>query len=156
MDWYISYFYQIRFMNKTMVPVSTATWDPKWFHQNNGNNFVFRDKNDVINGLRCVWLNPSTIYDEHSDCGSNACNKMADGNWCNFLLKYYDYLNTLDFNGLIQMMETHCKKLQPDCESICLIVHETFDNPCSERVPLIRWFREHGIELKPFMKVKNS
>lgn len=28
----ISYFYQIRFFKPNMIPLSTAAFDPKWFH----------------------------------------------------------------------------------------------------------------------------
>lgn len=33
-----------------------------------------------------------------------------------------------------------------------LIVHEAPNNPCSERWPLIKWFNEHGYDLKEFNK----
>ena len=32
-NFYISYFYQIRNMKHNTLPVSTAMWDPKWFHE---------------------------------------------------------------------------------------------------------------------------
>ena len=153
MDWYISYFYQVRFMDETMVPVSTAIWDPKWYHDGKDNSYVYRDKNKVINGLRCVQLNPSKVYDCITDCpseGAKYCKNLVPGKWCNFLKKYYDYLNTLDFNGLCTMMESHCKKIYSGSKNICLMVHEKPDNPCSERVPLIKWFSENGIELQEF------
>ena len=31
-----SYFYAIRFFKPNMIPISTAKWDPKWYHQNKG------------------------------------------------------------------------------------------------------------------------
>ena len=40
-----SYFYQIRFFKPYMIPLSTAKWDPKWFHRNQGQNYQFKDKN---------------------------------------------------------------------------------------------------------------
>ena len=35
---------------------------------------------------------------------------------------------------------------------IILLVYETQDNPCSERVALIDYFKKHGIELKEYKK----
>ena len=42
-----SYFYQIRNFKPNMIPLSTALWDPKWFHKNKGHSFQFKDKNGV-------------------------------------------------------------------------------------------------------------
>ena len=46
----ISYFYQIRFFKPYMIPVSTAHWDPAWYHDWAGAAHVFVDKRGVING----------------------------------------------------------------------------------------------------------
>ena len=58
---YISYFYQIRNFPKTLIPLSTAHWDPKWYHQKN--NKVFLDKRGVLNGLRIDELSPGKECD---------------------------------------------------------------------------------------------
>lgn len=55
---YTSYFYQIRFFTPNMVPVSTAVWDPKWYHNFAGQDSVFLDKRSVVNGLRAPALAP--------------------------------------------------------------------------------------------------
>ena len=55
---YTSYFYQIRFFPKNLIPLSTAMYDPKWFHDFRGYNFVFKDNNGVINGLRATEFSP--------------------------------------------------------------------------------------------------
>jgi len=34
---------------------------------------------------------------------------------------------------------------------IILIVHEVTDNPCSERTELVKWFKEHGVELEEYV-----
>ena len=41
----ISYFYQIRNFKPNMIPVSTARWDPKWYHDGKGAEYNFIDKN---------------------------------------------------------------------------------------------------------------
>lgn len=33
---YTSYFYQIRFFKPNMIPLSTAKYDPSWFHKGLG------------------------------------------------------------------------------------------------------------------------
>ena len=58
---YITYFYNIRFFKDNMIPVSTAVWDPKWFHNNGSNTDIFVDDNDIYNGIRCSELSPYKI-----------------------------------------------------------------------------------------------
>ncbi len=53
-----SYFYQIRFFKPSMIPVSTAVFDPKWYHNFKGQDHVFIDKRGVVNGLRIKSLMP--------------------------------------------------------------------------------------------------
>lgn len=54
----LSYFYQIRHFKKYMIPVSTAAWDPAWFHINGEKDSVYKDKNGIYNGLRFNELAP--------------------------------------------------------------------------------------------------
>ena len=49
---YISYFYQIRFFKKNMIPISTALYDPKWYYNGHQGHF-YKDHNGVYNGF--VW-----------------------------------------------------------------------------------------------------
>ncbi len=60
MKLYTSYFYQVRFFRPNMVPLSTAIWDPKWYHDGKDHAYTFIDKNGVINGIRCEALHPGT------------------------------------------------------------------------------------------------
>ena len=151
-DWYISYFYHIRNMPPTMIPISTAMWDPGWFHNNKGNDYLFKVKNGVINGIRCNGLNPHAVYVAGEDCpsgGRKECKLWITGD-CKFLPKYKEYLESLNFKEVINKLESACRRLNPNCTAICLLVYEAFDNPCSEREPLIEWFNENGKELKLF------
>ena len=151
-DWYISYFYHIRNMPDTMVPVSTAMWDPGWYHNNKGNDYIFKDKRGIINGIRCRGLNPHAVYVSGEDCpegGRSACNLWRTGS-CKFLPKYKSYLDSLNFSEVREKIESACLRINPRCSEICLLVYEAFDNPCSEREPLIEWFKENGVELKLF------
>ena len=67
---YTSYFYKIRFFKPNMIPISTAIWDPKWYHQNQGSDHWFIDKNGVINGLRAPVFAPGEVASAVSSCGS--------------------------------------------------------------------------------------
>lgn len=146
MQIYISYFYQIRNFPETLIPVSTAVYDPKWY-SNNGTPFL--DKRGVVNGLRYEPLNPSKLDD------SIICNSDCDKNYkeCKFLSEYSKYLDTLDFNKIYSTLQdlASCFEDNDDKDiDVCLMVYETPDNPCSERVPLINYFKKHGIEVKEF------
>ena len=159
MKWYISYFYQVRNLDSKVIPMSTAIWDPKWYHNFKGNSFTFRDKKGVLNGLRCEKLMPTEVYDASSDCpsdGAKSCMHKSEAGWCNYLTKYYNYLKGLDFDDFRRSTEELCKDIDEDCEGVCLLVHEAFDNPCSEREPLLKWFEENGIELIQFGKKDNN
>lgn len=146
MKFYISYFYNIRFFPQTLIPVSTAVYDPKWYHMNLSNDAIYIDKRGVINGVRCKGLSP---YKVHASCGEG-CDK-SHYETCDFLKEYKQYLDSLDFDKVIEIIKTSTSKLRKDCD-ICLIVHEAVGNPCSERGPLIQWFKEHGVELEEWKK----
>lgn len=146
MKFYVSYFYKIRFFPKSLVPVSTAVWDPKWYHDFSGNDYVFRDKRDVVNGLRIPILNSSKIYADECCCNDTVGWKYdGSGEYCDFMNKYYEYLKTLPFDKVIENLKT-VNKMVPDAD-VCLMVHEPTHKPCGERRPLVKWFEENGVEL---------
>lgn len=152
MQIYISYFYQIRNFPDTLIPLSTAMYDPKWY---NNNNVPYLDKRGILNGLRLPDLSPykldeSVLCDPSDD---SFCDKNPSQ--CKFLSEYSKYLDTLNFdtiyNILIEIADG-CSKARSDGKTmdICLMVYETPNNPCSERIPLIEYFKKHGIEVKEF------
>lgn len=147
MKFYISYFYNIRFFPKNLIPVSTAVWDPKWYHMNGSNDTIYIDKRGVINGVRCKGLSPYKVDSHCKDCEERGNGEDS----CQFLIDYKAYLDSLDFQMVKGIIEHEVSKLRKDCD-ICLIVHEAVDNPCSERRPLIQWFKEHGVELEEWHK----
>lgn len=158
MKYKISYFYKIRFFKPWQIPVSTAIWDPKWFHKGTGNNkVIFKDKNGVYNGLRYEALTIKGANAQDDCRGKDGIGTLCNGdaNTCTFLSKYRSYLNSLSFDEV----DAHCKKLADQVKAregfeeepeIILIVYETPDNPCSERPELIRYFKEHNIDLEEF------
>ena len=152
-----SYFYQIRFFKPYYIPLSTAVYDPKWYHQNRGPLYQFEDKNGVINGIRIQPFIPDRRC-EGLCSGSEDC-VTKDPRSCNFLKQYYNQLNELDFNEIMrrfQNLSEDIKQLKSlDKEPIfVLIFHETPTNPCSERWMVQKWFMNNGYQIKEFDKTK--
>ena len=148
----ISYFYKIRFFKPYMIPFSTAISDPKWYHQSKGLDYVFKDKNNVYNGIRATPLAPIMTFD--GQCvGVKNCNYSPEK--CLFLANYYKQLKSLDFSSIVKRIEELSFKVKQiekfEEEPIAvLIVYETPLNPCSERVMLRKWFEDNNRELKEF------
>lgn len=149
----ITYFYQVRNLTHNQIPLSTAMFDPKWYHDNKGNRHKYVDKRGVINGLRCEPLVPNeTLKDlcrgregQGTVCQGNPTN-------CSFLTGYRGQLQRLNIESLrrwwselSQRIEkvtgTPQESLQP-----VLLVHEKPDNPCSERTIIREWLNKEGIE----------
>ena len=145
---YTSYFYKIRFFKPNMIPISTALWDPKWYHANQKQGHWFIDKNGVINGLRAPVFAPGEVATAVSTCGP-LCDKNSKN--CPFLRAYAHQLSLLDINDIMSRTKRVCAEAQKVLgfteEPIAVfIVHEAPDNPCSERTAIQNYFRSHGIE----------
>jgi len=149
MNYYISYFYKIRFFTPDMLPLSTAVWDPKWYHNFKDQRYIFKDKNGVYNGLRVEMLNPEKC--NASGCPCEFQKKGLNGE-CSFIKSYKKGLREVNFLGLMNRCNKTIEKIKEkdgtQINSIVFIVHETPNNPCSERSALIDYFKEHGIDLK--------
>ena len=149
-----SYFYQIRHMKQNYIPLSTAVWDPKWFHQGKGNSFQWKDKNGVWNGLRAEPFVPGEVC-EGLCRGPEVCNALGP-HTCGFLKTYRrKQLDLLDFNDIINRFESlgnQIKEIEGFEEEpiLVLIFHEKYDNPCSERWPVQQWFKDHGWDIEEF------
>jgi len=148
---YTSYFYQIRFFKPYMIPLSTALWDPKWYHSNYGNDYKFYDKNGVINGLRIPQFMPQMKSD--GICLGTVKCETKNPFECKFLQNYYEQLCNLDFDRTIAMFERlaqayKAKRNLKEDPVIVLIVYEPPKKLCSERIMIHKWFLEHGYPIK--------
>lgn len=140
-----SYFYQIRNFKPNMIPMSTALSDPAWFHDWKDSDYVFKDKRGILNGLR---LRPIIVQ------GGGHC-PCEDKDWthCPLEKSYKENLAKIDFNKMLKGMEDFCnmyakqENLKEEPIAV-LMVYESPDNMCSERMTLIDFFIEHGIECK--------
>ena len=147
-----SYFYQIRNFNRNMIPVSTAVWDPVWYHANQGPNHIFYDARKILIGNR---LQP--VINAGIKCGQQEpvpcpCEEKNYFN-CSFLSNYRKNLEEIDFDAMIKSLQEfaqgYAEKNNIEEEIIIvLIVHEAPGNMCSERVPLQEYFTAHGWECK--------
>lgn len=142
MKWSITYFYNVRYLKSNQVPFSTAIFPPKWFHKNNDGH-VYLDSNKVVIGLTAKCFVPK--LQEECPC------EVKDNSKCSFLKMYRKQLDTLNFNNIVDEIETVAKKIteimQVENPEIVLLVFEKPDNPCSERVVLREWFEKHDKEL---------
>ena len=166
-NFYISYFYQIRNMKPNMLPVSTAMWDPKWFHDDKRGRWKYMDKNGVINGVRMIDLMmPLYKWEElvkrNESCEHCGINNGANGSWisgmCPFMKEYAkcireknpDFQKFINFcDGYLQFLN---QRLNLCLDTIIFIVHEAPSKGCGERPELQRWFAENGMELKEWNK----
>lgn len=142
-----------------MIPLSTAMWDPKWYHEGQKQNHWFIDKHNVINGLRAEpFILPLEQYQEleyidkacGKDCGQSAPN-------CYFMKNYEKYLDTLDIDDIIYRCKDISKRVQAVNHfegepEIVFIVHEPKTCDCAERPVIQKWFRKHGINVTEWEK----
>lgn len=143
---YTSYYYQIRFFKKYMIPVSTSISDPLWFHNGTANKkLIYKDKNGVLNGIRCEFLHPDKSC-SHLCSGRVNCN-YSDPTKCLFLKRYRDQLKNIEFDRTYNWISTLGNTLIKDHEPyIVLMVWETVSNPCSERIAIQEYFKDNGVE----------
>lgn len=140
-------------MKPYMIPLSTAKHDPFWFHDDEGPNYQYKDRNGVWNGIRAKEFAPGPMC-EGLCHGTKEC-VTHNPQECEFLKTYRKQLNLLDFNNIMERLKKLGKAVQSkedfDEEPIViLIVYEAPTNPCSERGPIIDWFKANGYDLKEF------
>lgn len=147
-----SYFYQIRFFKPNMIPISTARWDPSWFHKGKGEKFTFFDDNGVINGLRLPEFAPGPMC-EGLCSGNDKCIGHNPSS-CDFLKIYRKQLNSIPYKDLIHRCEKYLTWYKSKYEReivdpiFVMIVYEAPDNSCSERAAIQDWFKSHGVDCK--------
>lgn len=145
-----SYFYQLRFFTPNMIPLSTAVWDPKWYHNFQGQDFKFVDKRGVINGLRVPAMSPGKDTEgtcQGTDNPGRGCN--LNPSECLFLKLYREQLNALDCADYMRRVENLCMQMKErlgfEEEPIAVfMVHEPYTKACSERGTIQDWLTTNG------------
>ena len=150
MKFFTSYFYQIRFFKPYMIPLSTAVWDPKWFHDFKDRDYMFIDSRGVINGLRANQMAPGRDCDglcQGIDKPGLGC--TLNPNTCKFLQVYKKQLDALDAKSYLADLEGlafKCKEIMGFAEDpiVVFIVYEPPFKACSERVTIQNWVTQNG------------
>ena len=156
-----SYFYQIRNFTRNMVPISTACWDPLWFHEGTKDyNRIFKDKRGIYNGIRGeIFHFDNSKYTDEMMCG-DACVRK-DPTQCAFLREYRRQIYELDFDMVMSELTRIANNVQQlegfeEEPIIALIVYETPKNPCSERGVLQQWFTDNGCPVSEWEAQKTN
>lgn len=149
-----SYFYQIRFFTPNIIPLSTAAFDPKWYHINGDMKSTYVDKNGVLIGCRAEPFVPD--FQNIAECGGKGCKLNPEV--CPFLHDYYVQLKYLDYEDIISRFESFGQRAKEflgftEDPVAALIVYEKPDQLCSERLMIHRWFNDHGYDIKEFSKI---
>ena len=155
---YTSYFYQIRNFPRNLIPLSTAVWDPKWYHDYRNASHVYIDKRGIFVGFRAEMFVPD------DSCNGlclgpdrpDICCQNGGKYGCSFLNTYRAQLDELDFNEVLSEMQDFTEKISTLLKSgarehnVALIFHEAPDNPCSERRLVQDWFKDHDYPIEEF------
>ena len=141
-----SYFYQVRHFKPWMIPISTAVGNPKWYEHKYNVSKEYVDNNGIVNGITCHMLTPAGV---EGACNPYICQR--DQSKCTFIRNYKAKLDAQDFEKIYAFLQKTATRIQAERgfqeePHIVLLVHEMPDNPCSERVPLQQYFKEHGID----------
>lgn len=152
---YTSYFYMVRFLRPWELPLSTAVWDPKWFHDFKGQNHIYKDRRGVLNGVRAGMFVPDNTCTNQCS-GLDKC-VTKDPTQCTFLRRYRQQLDKLDAKSFMKYMEQSSSYFQDLLElerplDFVLIFHEAPTNKCSERWPVQSWFQDNGFEVTEWQK----
>lgn len=152
---FISYFNKIKKMDERCLPLSTAMWDPKWYHDSKGKDYVYYDKRGILVGCRCEPLvlpfnEWQELQSKHVECTKDCKQKPFE---CEFMKKYLEHLRKIDFNDFINCCEKLCETVRKTFNTnidydVILMVHERPAIKCAERPMLKQWFKENGRELE--------
>lgn len=147
MDIYTSYFYQVRFMRPYDIPLSTAVYDPKWYHDFQNQEYIFLNKRGVINGVRFAAFAPGPGCNGLCQ-GINNC-RNGEPSTCPFLNAYRKQLDRLDFDQTMQILLTIGQNIRQSFNldrdpNFIFLVHEAPNNRCSERRVIQQWFTDNG------------
>lgn len=148
MNFYITYFYHVRNLPPTYLPISINSGEPAWYHDYKDRSHTFRDKRGVLNGGYIDEISSSNlIMDDPRICYDCGRVKFQGGN-CAFMKAYRDKLDKLDFNKVVEKLEKTVKHFE--CTDMCFLVYEKPEVLCGERPVIVNWFKDHGIGVVEF------
>ena len=137
---YTSYFAQLRKFPPNLVGLSTAVWNPKW-----------RPMGKDARGVICVDCPPFKPGHSCSGLCNGKCNPKHP-NDCEFLKAYKTQLDKINIHSIQESLGKLATQIARDegLQDIdfAFLVYETPTNPCSERVAIQQYFKEHGYEIE--------
>ena len=135
---YTSYFAQIRKFPTNLVGLSTAVWNPRW-----------RPMGKDARGVICVDCPPFKPGHSCSGLCNGKCNPKHPDD-CEFLKVYKAQLDKLNIHSIQESLGKLATQIARDEKlqdiDFAFLVYETPTNPCSERVAIQQYFKEHGIK----------
>lgn len=156
---FVSYFYNIRFFPKNVIPVSSCLGDPQYFHGfTHDKNYCFVDKRGIMNGIREESLVfDAKAYDGLSEQCQKHCPYKSKVPHCEFMDRYLDQLRKLDYDKLLKEFRRTAEEVrkvthfegEPD---IAIMVHEPPYCDCAERPCVKQAFKEHRIVVEEWTK----
>jgi hypothetical protein len=140
MKLYTSYFAQLRKFPPNLIGLSTAVWNPKW-------RPMGKDKRGVI----CVDCPPFKPGRECEGLYEGKCNPKHPED-CAFIKAYKNQLDKLNIVSIQESLGKLANQIARDEKftdiDFAFLVYETPTNPCSERVAIQQYFKEHGINVQ--------
>jgi hypothetical protein len=135
---YTSYFAQLRKFPPNLVGLSTAVWNPRW-----------RPMGKDVRGVICVDCPPFKPGHSCSGLCNGKCNPKHPDD-CEFLKVYKAQLDKLNIHSIQESLGKLATQIARDEKlqdiDFAFLVYETPTNPCSERVAIQQYFKEHGIK----------
>lgn len=139
-----------------MIPIATSIDWPYWLTKNKPK--LYLNENNVIIGIKEEkFSNFMPLFNSLEEKCQKNCpyrNKVPN---CEFMIRYYEYLKTIDFNALLIEFERIIKETKKinNFEGepiIVLMVFESEKCNCAERPCIQHWFQDNGYELREWNK----
>lgn len=139
-----------------MIPIATSIDWPYWLRKNKPK--LYLDENNVIIGIKEEkFSNFIDIFKSlNQKCEKDCPYKKLVPN-CEFMIRYYEHLKTIDFNALLIEFERVIKEVKKinNFEGepiIVLMVFESEKCNCAERPCIQKWFKDNGYNLPEWNK----
>lgn len=135
---YTSYWAMVRKFPRNLIGLNTTVFSPRW-----------RAMGKDARGVICVDCPP---FKPGYTC-SGLCNGKCDPkhpNDCEFLKAYKAQLDRINIHSIQESLGKLATQIAQDegLQDIdfAFLVYEKYDNPCSERIAIQQYFKEHGIK----------
>lgn len=158
-------FYQVRFFDSSVIGLSTAMWDPAWFHGFADKKTVFVNEKGFVCGLKAPdFILPLSDYEElerrHVDCGNHCTHDSPN---CEFMKAYRKHLESIGYEDIMRHLRIIADKYDEQGfnktdkpTEIVLLVHESVKKNCAERVVIKQFFDDYWDPIKDYESRKGE